>query len=63
LTLRLGTVDWDTLIALKIHGEVVVDVCDEPADRRRYWGARGHVAFRSNAVRCVTMSTSSWRST
>ena len=43
-----GSPDWATLIALEVDGRVVVSVCDQPAQKRRYWAARGHGAFCLN---------------
>jgi histidinol-phosphatase len=44
-----GSPEWATLIALEVDGRIVVGVCDEPANTRRYWAVRGGGAFRSNA--------------
>ena len=43
-----GTLDWGTLIALEVDGDVVVGVCDLPAHGRRYWAVRGGGAFRAD---------------
>jgi histidinol-phosphatase len=44
-----GTPEWGTLIALEIDGGVVVSVCDQPANKRRYWAVKGCGAFCSHA--------------
>jgi histidinol-phosphatase len=41
-----GGEQWGTLIALEVHDEVVVGVCDMAPRDRRYWAARGQGAFR-----------------
>lgn len=40
-----GRPDWGTLIALEVDGQVVVGVCDQPAQNRRCWAMRGNGAF------------------
>jgi histidinol-phosphatase len=42
-----GQPHWGTLIALELDGRVMVGVCDEPAQDRRYWAVRGGGAFRA----------------
>lgn len=42
-----GTPEWGTLIALEVNRQVVVSVCDQPANKRRYWATRGRGAFCS----------------
>jgi histidinol-phosphatase len=44
-----GGVDWGTLIALESEGRVVVSVCDQPLQKRRYWAVRGGGAFCSDS--------------
>jgi len=45
-----GRLGWGTLIALEIEGRVVVGVCDQPAQARRYWAARGAGAWCVDAA-------------
>jgi histidinol-phosphatase len=41
-----GLPTWSNLIGLEAEGEVVVGVCNLPAQRELYWAARGRGAFR-----------------
>lgn len=62
-----GLPTWSNLIGLEADGEVVVGVCNLPAQGELYWAARGHGAFaggrrirvstidrRDRAVLCLT---------
>jgi histidinol-phosphatase len=45
-----GRPEWGTLIALEFDGRVVLGICDQPANRRRYWAVRGGGAFCADAA-------------
>lgn len=66
-----GLSTWSNLIGLEADGEVVVGVCNLPAQGELYWAARGHGAFlgerpirvstidrRDRAVLCLTAFSS-----
>jgi histidinol-phosphatase len=66
-----GLPTWSNLIGLEADGDVVVGVCNLPAQGELYWAARGHGAFlgdrrlrvstidrRDRAILCLTAFSS-----